>query len=101
MHSPGAAGMPSAPQASTKASSESTSDRRHLRCSRSEIRDLLPSIFSLLLPQECGILPWHGKCSTASMADHRKESLTKLNALLKDARTCMLTSKDLRGNLHS
>jgi len=35
------------------------------------------------------------------MSDHRKEALTKLNALLKDARFCMLTSKDLRGNLRS
>ncbi|MEO8594521.1 MAG: pyridoxamine 5'-phosphate oxidase family protein [Candidatus Solibacter sp.] len=35
------------------------------------------------------------------MRDNRKESLAKLNALLKDVRTCMLTSKDLRGNLHA
>jgi general stress protein 26 len=35
------------------------------------------------------------------MTDHQKEGLTKLNKLLKDARICMLTSKDTRGNLHS
>jgi len=35
------------------------------------------------------------------MSDHRKEGLTKLNALLKDARICMLTSKDTRGSLRS
>ena len=35
------------------------------------------------------------------MSDHSKSALTKLNELLKGARICMLTSKDMRGNLHA
>jgi general stress protein 26 len=35
------------------------------------------------------------------MSDHRKDQLKKLNELLKGVRTCMLTSKDMRGNLHA
>ena len=46
------------------------------------------------------MLPWQANCIVSCMTD-RKEALTKLNALLKGARICMLTSKDMRGNLHS
>jgi len=35
------------------------------------------------------------------MSDQRTDELTKLKALLKGARTCMLTTQDWRGNLRS
>src|ERR1017187_5805472 len=46
-HSRGAVRTVGAPPASGRASSESTSNRRHLRCNRSEVEDPVPSHDSL------------------------------------------------------